>query len=1090
MSYHVAVTGIGLCVGTITDHEDLIEALTTGKRPAKQKVTPSARHAIQGALKYQDEKPVMLLSSVELSADLIKEFRISRQWSIGRFAQMLQEAERIIEENNVLLLGHSEEGYAAVLLSGQPQRCFAQVTVEPSASPGELPLMDAMMRFITAVVEIRFAFKLDGSVQDSTCVWHWAEKRALTRTIDTMTVRMEQARLVNKAVFRSKRYLLPVTFNTVEEARQNLRRLMLDAKQQGLYQTMRSRVTDIKAENIIVLLAENLGSLHSQIEELLANCDRLLDDGFRWRSAAGSLYIRKTTQTPKVVFMNPPGGMFHSKPFHRFVSKLYDFVEEPFRPGKNIFYNASQNRLLRRYLDEINTTYAVMYLLETIGITPDYLSGASMGEIVFHLSNSTVPNSAEAAWDQAKGALEEAMRRVLEGRTEQEQAYFGHPVELAKYYLKCDAESAKRAIAKYPEVFVIIEGSPRDLLICGEKAACGQLIAELGCIPIEMDDPTYVHTPVLENEFETIRTEVLRSGMHLDADKLPYQLFSTYLKRNMDSSSQMFAENFASIITKTVNYTEAVKALYHQDGRVFIDLSTTQLCGNWAKTTLSQYPDAEVVSIYEEKDTADYLLELCAVMLAWNVAFDFDKLYSRLSFADDAPAEKAPDGMLGQYLANQMALNQKAYELYLDAQEKLFAQILAAHAGQKKPYLWDREHVIEMTDLSMAAVLGETYREVDQYPIRARMPLPPFLFVSRIISIDAEFGKLRPSSIVAEYDLDEDCVFRMGDTQISPLIGSEASHIGIFLLAYMGIDAMFHGNLIYRAIGSSQATYSERPFRVGDTLRTVLNINRFVQNGATLLVFFTFETYNGEELIAITETTGGFFTKEQLASNKGVIEPKKVTNPAKPQEFPHFTGLTATSYDEAQVAAFYSGNYEACFGKIEKPLFQETYYLPHDLKMIDRVTNIDYNGGMYGRGIICGEKRITPDLWPFKAHFKNDPVFPAIIMTDGITQLGVFLFIHGGLLSKYQNAMVTAVGGNTVKSKFRGQARCGYSTLRYEVHVKEVVQTDDSISVFFDAKLFNDDLQIIQVESYALKIASDSNEGGGTHASCEPSKQL
>jgi 3-hydroxymyristoyl/3-hydroxydecanoyl-(acyl carrier protein) dehydratase len=194
-----------------------------------------------------------------------------------------------------------------------------------------------------------------------------------------------------------------------------------------------------------------------------------------------------------------------------------------------------------------------------------------------------------------------------------------------------------------------------------------------------------------------------------------------------------------------------------------------------------------------------------------------------------------------------------------------------------------------------------------------------------------------------------------------------------------------------------------------------------------------------------------------------------------PREFPDFTNLAGTSYDEDQVGAFYSGNYEACFGKIKKPLLRETYYLPHDLKMIDRVTKIDYNGGMYGRGIICGEKQITPDMWPFKAHFKNDPVFPAIIMTDGITQLGVFLFLHAGLLTEYEHAAFAAVNGNTVISKFRGQARQGYSTLRYELHVKEVVQTDHSISVFFDAKIFYDDLQIIQVESYALKILSDPN---------------
>lgn len=449
--------------------------------------------------------------------------------------------------------------------------------------------------------------------------------------------------------------------------------------------------------------------------------------------------------------------------------------------------------------------------------------------------------------------------------------------------------------------------------------------------------------------------------------------------------------------------------------------------------------------------------------------------------------------ILRPYIINQMAINKKSYELYLDAEHKLFEQMMSAYAKeysveipvdldkstkvQKKNYLWDREQVIEMTDNSMAAVLGEQYKEVDQYPIRARMPMPPFLFVSRIVSIDAEFGKLRPSSIVAEYDLDESCVFRTGNTQISPLIGSEASHIAIFLIAYMGLDAISKGTLSYRALDSSQISYSERPFRIGDTMRTVLKINKFMQNGSTILLFFSFETYNGEELIAITEATGGFFTKEELTSNKGIISPKKVVQKTNPKEFLHFQNTTKTSYEKEEVLAFYNGNYEACFGKFGKNIsLKEKYYLPYDMKMIDRVTQIDYNGGMYGRGIICGEKKITPDMWPFKAHFKNDPVFPAIIITDGVTQLGMFLFAHAGLLSQLKNSNCTMIDGNCVKSKFRGQVRHGYSTLYYKVHIKDVVQMDDFISVYFDAEIFNDDVQIIQVESYALKIFSDLTE--------------
>lgn len=440
-----------------------------------------------------------------------------------------------------------------------------------------------------------------------------------------------------------------------------------------------------------------------------------------------------------------------------------------------------------------------------------------------------------------------------------------------------------------------------------------------------------------------------------------------------------------------------------------------------------------------------------------------------------------------QVLQRQMMNNEKAFKLFMDAQNKLYEQMLgmpsesaAAPAPVKFPnasknYLYNREQVITMTDTSMAVVLGEQYKDVDQYPVRARMPLPPFMFVSRIISIDAEFGVFRPSSIVAEYDLDEDCVFRVGDTYICPLVASEASHIAIFLIAYMGLDAVSKGTLSYRAIDSYMTAYSERPFRVGDTLRTVLKINRFVKNGSTTLLFFTFESYNGDELIAITEATGGFFTKADLASNKGIIKPKKqFSNKAEPKEFVHFSDTTRTSYDKPAMDAFFRADYKTCFGVAPKPTQKELYHLPHDMQMIDRVSNIDYNGGMYGRGIICGEKQITPDLWPFKAHFKNDPVFPAIIVSDGITQLGMFLFAHAGLLLKFDNANFTMIKGNCVKSRFRGQVRHGYSTLRYEVHVKEVVETDEHICAYFDAEIFNDDLQIMQIDSYVLKISGET----------------
>ena len=219
---------------------------------------------------------------------------------------------------------------------------------------------------------------------------------------------------------------------------------------------------------------------------------------------------------------------------------------------------------------------------------------------------------------------------------------------------------------------------------------------------------------------------------------------------------------------------------------------------------------------------------------------------------------------LQQYIKSRTDNNSEAYRVFLNGEDILCKQILKA-MNIERPYIWNREQVITMTDTSMAAVLGDKYREVDKYPVRARMPLPPFLFVSRIVDIDAEYGELNPSaSIAAEYDFDTDCVFSIGDGNISNNVAIEASHIGIFLMGYMGLDTIFNGTLSFRALDNAQTYYNGKPFRAGDTMKTVFKINRFAQNGSTTIMFYTYETYNGDELVSISEASGGFFTKAEL----------------------------------------------------------------------------------------------------------------------------------------------------------------------------------------------------------------------------------
>ena len=1087
MKKSYTVAGIGVCLGKKPGFEALAEAAITGSPIAGKERSDSLDLTVREALRYTAVKELPILTDTQAP-------ELGRQTLCGSFKEMLDTA-----AENALLLTHRENGWLAIALT-QEDRGFARVEITEADDTTEV---DDFVQFLLSALEIRYALHLNDDASKMYRFWDATAARSKQILCKGLKCSFTEPKALVNRVYQVKKCLLPVVFTTVAEAKQKLNALKQAA---NLKEAMATALPELSGRteqsNTIVLLADSVKTLDEDIDDLLKNAHRLLEEGFVWKRPSGSRYFRRSCANPQIVFMNPPASMFNAKAFYKFFLTIYGSMQEVSHFRSDKLVTGDKDIFLSDYLFDIVVNYCLTSLLENIGIKPNVLSGASMGEVA-NLSNHMVYSDGTTANIKAVlDRINDALKFMARSDDAPLNAFLGRSTDgFTKFYVKGDANAICKAAEKYDSVFVMIIGSTEDVILTGERAAIRKLIEEVGCVANELHIANYIHTPVVAHLAQEIRKGFLQSDVRLG--KLDCTMFSTHFLKPMDQTPEMLAENITALLTQTVDYAAAAQALYEQGSRVFIDLSTTQMCGTWASATLKNCPDALVVSLYSAAEPSDMLLNLCAALLASNVPFEHQKLLSKLAFPMDliretTPVKKEVTPMvqttapavapvsaadLTQVLQKQLLNNERAFKLFMDAQNKLYEQMLNAPVtlatppaktkfpNASKTCLYNREQVVTMTDTSMAAVLGEKYKEVDKYPVRARMPLPPFLFVSRIMSIDAEFGVFRPSSIVTEFDLDEDNVFRCSDRIISPLVASEASHVAIFLLGYMGLDAISQGTLSYRAIDSSMTAYSERPFQVGDTLRTVLKIDRFVKNGSTTLLFFTFESYNADELIFITEATGGFFTKADLASNKGIISPKKqLRMNVEPREFPHLSATTKTSYNKEEMEAFYRADYLTCFGEKPQPTHKEMYYLPHDIKMVDKVTQIDYNGGIYGRGLICGEKQITPDMWPFKAHFKNDPVFPAIIVSDGVTQLGMFLFAHAGLLKKFPNPYFTSVVGNCVKSRFRGQTRHGYSTMRYEVSIKDLVEYEDHIDLFYDAKIFNDEVQIMQIDSYALRI--------------------
>ncbi|MEZ5490545.1 MAG: bifunctional 3-hydroxydecanoyl-ACP dehydratase/trans-2-decenoyl-ACP isomerase [Gammaproteobacteria bacterium] len=108
--------------------------------------------------------------------------------------------------------------------------------------------------------------------------------------------------------------------------------------------------------------------------------------------------------------------------------------------------------------------------------------------------------------------------------------------------------------------------------------------------------------------------------------------------------------------------------------------------------------------------------------------------------------------------------------------------------------------------------------------------------------------------------------------------------------------------------------------------------------------------------------------------------------------------------------------------------------LPIDnMLMLDRIIEINSDGGTHGKGRILAELDINPDLWFFKCHFPGDPVMPGCLGLDAMWQLVGFFLGWRGNLGKGR-----ALGSGEVK--FTGEILPEASKVVYDISMTRVIE--------------------------------------------------
>jgi len=103
-----------------------------------------------------------------------------------------------------------------------------------------------------------------------------------------------------------------------------------------------------------------------------------------------------------------------------------------------------------------------------------------------------------------------------------------------------------------------------------------------------------------------------------------------------------------------------------------------------------------------------------------------------------------------------------------------------------------------------------------------------------------------------------------------------------------------------------------------------------------------------------------------------------------------------------------------------------------NMLMMDRVTHISNEGGLFGKGEIKAELDIHPGLWFFECHFPGDPVMPGCLGLDAMWQLVGF---HLGWLGHPGKGR--ALGVDEVK--FTGQVLPKAKLVTYQIDIKRVI---------------------------------------------------
>jgi NAD(P)-dependent dehydrogenase (short-subunit alcohol dehydrogenase family)/3-hydroxymyristoyl/3-hydroxydecanoyl-(acyl carrier protein) dehydratase len=405
----------------------------------------------------------------------------------------------------------------------------------------------------------------------------------------------------------------------------------------------------------------------------------------------------------------------------------------------------------------------------------------------------------------------------------------------------------------------------------------------------------------------------------------------------------------------------------------------------------------------------------------------------------------------------------KGYFTFLDENNTVIASIMGFEAVMdsglldkfKSRPLFDRDKILAFAQGNPSEAFGEPYKLFDQEREIARLPRPPYFFMDAVTKADHPAWQTAPGGwIETTYKIDKDAWYfaaNHSDTMPFCILLEVALQPCGWLAAYGGAALLSEERLHFRNLGGN-ARLVKNLTRTSGAVKIRVRMTEVSKAGGMIIQNFDMDVLNKGQSIYKGTTNFGFFTAEALAKQVGIRDPEA------------FVTVEKSSRKSDIVLKDH-----APLTPEDKNIGPNTGMPGKALRMIDKITCLDFKAGLHGQGLIQGEKQVDPDEWFFHAHFYQDPVCPGSLGVESFLQLIRLFMIKKFDLNPELFAPAVAEN-NEHEWTYRGQIIRSNSNIVVQAHISECTMDETGCRATADGTLCVDGICIYEMKNFCFAL--------------------